>query len=378
MKNLKQISVILLACITFTACKKDKAEKPALVIPTQYISANYTQNVVTETSVRRQLAAYTVYMKKAENVAFKLRLDSLEWYFSNNGTPKLSELTPIYYRNLITDSWNGVMVEASQNSYDPANGATATNGGVYGARLFDKRAKETNQEIEKGLFEAALYNHFITLSQSKITPEVVDKMVCIFGANPSFPNTNTASKTPSPDAFIATYAARRDKGDGKGLYSQIKNQFLKLQAAAKAGDTYVDEQNAAIAELKILIEKAIMATVIHYNSAATTKLSNTPSALTPALIAGGLHDLGENVGFVHGFKAVPQAHRRITDAQIDEFLGLLLAPRNAEATMYRFVTSSAIELQKIAQLQQKIKAIYGFTDAEMTDFGFNWISRNGR
>ncbi len=376
MKTLKQICIILLAGLTITACKKNDPEKPALVIPTQYTSANYNQNVVTENSVRRQLAAFTVYMKKAENVAFKLRLDSLNFYFNNNCAPKLSDLTPLYYRNLITNNWLGVMVDASQNNYDPANGATATNGGVYGARLFDKRAKETNQEIEKGLFEAVLYNHFITLSQTKITPETVDKMLCIYGANPNFPNTNTASKTPSPDAFIATYAARRDKNDGNGLYSQIKNQFLKLQAAATAGDVYVEEQNSAIAELKILMEKAIMATVIHYGSAATTKLTNT--TLTPALIAGGLHDLGENVGFVHGFKAVPQAHRRITDAQIDEILALLLAPANAEATMYKFVTNGATELQKIAQFQQKLKAIYGFTDAEMNDFRFNWIALNNR
>ncbi|TAG00139.1 MAG: hypothetical protein EAZ44_09720 [Cytophagia bacterium] len=268
------------------------------------------------------------------------------------------------------------MVACSANAYDPANGETANNGGVYGARLLDKRAKETNQEIEKGLFEAAMYNHFVNLSQTKITPETVDKMLCIYGAHPNFPNTNTPAKTPTPDAVIAMYAARRDKNDGNGLYSQIKNQFLKLQAATKAGDAYLDEQNAAVAELKILMEKAIMATVIHYGFAATTKLNST--TLTPLLIAGGLHDLGENVGFIHGFKTVPQAHRKITDAQIDEILALLLAPAGADATMYKFVTEPVTQLPKIAQYQQKIKAIYGFTDAEMTDFKQNWVALNKR
>lgn len=378
MKNLKQISMLmLLATVFFTACKKNKnVEKAMLQIPTNYVSENYATNVTAEASVRKQLATLTTYMKKAEDGIFKLRLDSLSYYFNNNGTPALSSITPDYYRNLMANNWFGVMVACSANAYDPANGETANNGGVYGARLLDKRAKETNQEIEKGLFEAAMYNHFVNLSQTKITPETVDKMLCIYGAHPNFPNTNTPAKTPTPDAVIAMYAARRDKNDGNGLYSQIKNQFLKLQAATKAGDAYLDEQNAAVAELKILMEKAIMATVIHYGFAATTKLNST--TLTPLLIAGGLHDLGENVGFIHGFKTVPQAHRKITDAQIDEILALLLAPAGADATMYKFVTEPVTQLPKIAQYQQKIKAIYGFTDAEMTDFKQNWVALNKR
>lgn len=377
MKNLKQISLIALALVVLTACKKNKIEKAALQLPTEYQSATYAANVITEISVRRQLSTLTTYMKKAEKVDFKLRLDSLNYYFNNNGTPALSSITPNYYRTLITNNWFGVMVEASGNNYDPANGATANIGGVYGARLLDKNAKETNQEIEKGLFGAAMYNYFLTLSLTKITPETVDKMVCIYGANPSFPNSNVKSATNvSPDAFIATYAARRDKGDGNGLYSQIKSQFIKLKAATTAGDAYLDEQNNAVAELKILMEKAIMATVIHYGFAAITKLTNTTP--TTALLAGALHDLGENVGFVHGFKAVPQAHRKITDAQIDEILALLLAPAGADATMYKFVTSPVTEVPKIEQMIVKLKAIYGFTDAEINDFKFNWILQNQR
>lgn len=378
MKNLKQISMLmLLATVFFTACKKNKnVEKAMLQIPTNYVSENYATNVTAEASVRKQLATLTTYMKKAEDGIFKLRLDSLSYYFNNNGTPALSSITPDYYRNLMTNNWFAVMVACSANAYDPANGETANNGGVYGARLLDKRAKETNQEIEKGLFEAAMYNHFVNLSQTKITPETVDKMLCIYGAHPNFPNTNTPAKTPTPDAVIAMYAARRDKNDGNGLYSQIKNQFLKLQAATKAGDAYLDEQNAAVAELKILMEKAIMATVIHYGFAANTKLTKTAPLATD--ISGGLHDLGENVGFIHGFKTVPQAHRKITDAQIDEILALLLAPAGADATMYKFVTEPVTQLPKIAQYQQKIKAIYGFTDAEMTDFKQNWVALNKR
>lgn len=377
MKSLKRISILMLSIIFFAACKKNNpVEKVALEIPSTYISANYAQNITTENSVRKQLAAFTTYMKKGENVDYKLNIDSLSFYFNNNGTPSLSAITPSYYRNLVTNNWFTVLVDASQNHYDPASGITATNGGVYGKRLFDKRAKETNQEIEKGLFEAAMYNHFVNLSLFKITPETVDKMLCVYGAHPNFPNTNTALNTTTPDAVIAMYAARRDKADGNGLYSQIKNQFIKLKAASVAGDSYLVEQNDAISALKILMEKAIMATVIHYGYAATTKLTNTTP--TPLVLAGGLHDLSENVGFVHGFKAVPQLHRKITDAQIDEILALLLAPAGDEATMYKFITDGVNQLPNIALYQQKIKAIYGFNDAEMTDFKNNWIALNKR
>ncbi len=365
--------IVLTFLMLFTACEKEKAP---LLIPSTYESADYNSNVPVETGIRSQLATLTTYMKKGENVANKLQLDSLNRYFSGNGTPSLASVTRDYYKNLITGSWFQVMVDCSQNTYDPLNGATATNGGVYGARLFDRRAKETLQEIEKGLFEAALYNHFIALAEGPIDETTVDKMVCIYGAHPNFPNTNTAARTSTPDGFIALYAARRDKNDGNGLYTQIQRQFITLRAAVKAGADYNEERDEAVAELKLLIEKAIMATVVHYGHTALSKLSSTNPAATT--ISGGLHDLAEAVGFTHGFKAVPQQHRRITDAQIDELLGLMLAPAGAESTMYKFVTNGATELPKISQYQQRIKAIYGFTDGEIEDFKQNWIAIQGR
>jgi hypothetical protein len=365
----------ILALGILIACKKDDKKAP-LSIPTSYTSANYATNVTAEAGIRSQMSALTAYMKKGENVANKLNIDSLDKYFNNNGTPSLGSITPTYYKNLISTSWFPTIVAASQNTYDPANGATATNGGVYGSRLLDKRGKENLQEIEKGLFEAALYNHFITLTQGTITEATVDKMISIYGAHPNFPNTNTAANTTTPDAFIALYAARRDKNDGNGFYVKIKNQFLKLQAAVKAGADYDTEKNEAISEIKLLMEKALMATVIHYGYSALAKLTTTnPPATT---ISGGLHDLGEAVGFVHGFKAVPQAQRKITDAQIDEILSFLLAPTGADAQMYKFVINGPAELPKITQAQQRLKTIYGFTDTELDEFKNNWISVQAR
>jgi hypothetical protein len=369
MKFINLFFCTFLSLILLSSCEKDK---DPLAIPTTYESANFATNVATEAGVRSQMSALTKYMKKAEKVENTLTLDSLTYFFSSNGSPSLSSITQGYYKNLIEGSFFQTMVACSGKDYDPANGATATNGGVFGARLLDKRAKETLQEIEKGLFEAALYNHFINLTKGTIDEATVDQMVSIYGAHPNFPNTNTAANTPTPDGFIALYAARRDKADGTGPYTRIRDQFIKLKAAVGAGKDYNEERDQAIADIKLLMEEALMATVIHYGYTGLSKLTtSSPSATT---ISGGLHDLGEAVGFTHGFKAIPQSERKITDAQIDEILALLLAPAGQDASMYRFVTEGTTALPNITAYQQKIKAIYGFTDAEMEDFKNNWIS----
>lgn len=374
------ILCLTLLSIFATSCKKDDdnktTTKPGLNIPTSYSSANYTTNVAAEVSLKTQLGGLSTYMKTAEAGVNKLDLNTLKDKFANSGSPSLKSITGTYFTNRIENEWFAIMVAASGNTYDPANGATATNGGAYSGRLLDKGAKENLQEIEKGLYGAALYNHLATLSDGTITQATIDQMISIVGASPSFPNTNTTANTTTPDAYIALYMARRDKNDGNGFYGQMKANFLKLQAALNAGADYNTEKTEALAAIKQNVEKGIMATAINYGYAAITKLSTTnPPAAT---VAGGLHDLGEAIGFIHGFKAVPQKHRIITDAQIDEILALLNAPANADATVYKFVTNGATELQKISQVQQKLKTIYGFSDAEMNDFKQNWISVQGR
>jgi hypothetical protein len=360
-----------------TSCKKEEeTTKEELDVPSTYVSAAYTANSATEYSMRTQLSQLSTYMKTAETVTNTLTENELNNLYSNNGNPSLADITTTEFRSIIESNLFPELAASSGNDYDPANGATATEGGVYGARLFNRRAKETLQEIEKGLFEAALFNHFIQLKNGTITAATVDQMVAIYGAHPNFPNTNTAANTPTPDAFIALYAARRDKNDGTGLYTKIRDQFIRLKAAVEAGSEYNDERDAALASLQLNIEKAIMATVIHYGHTAITKLTSTTP--TPATIAGGLHDLGEAVGFVHGFRSLPTNERRISNAQIDEILNLLLAPATTEGTMYRFVTEGANTLPNVTAAQNILKTIYGFSSAEMEDFKQNWISIQGR
>jgi hypothetical protein len=374
-------SLALAISITLSSCEKDEEvipvpDVPTLNIPGIYELAGYTNNTTTEYSIRSQMSALSTYMKTAEVLGVEVTVEELNNKFSNNGNPSIADITDSYFKNLIENTFFPELASSSGNAFDPLNGATATEGGVYGARLFNRRAKETLQEIEKGLFEAAMYNHFITLTEGNIDVAAVDKMVAIYGAHPNFPNTNTAANTTTPDQFIALYAARRDKNDGSGLYTKTRDQFIRLRAAVAAGSAFNEDRDAAIAELKLLMEKAIMATTIHYGHTALSKLSQTnPPATT---ISGGLHDLGEAVGFVHGFKSVPQQHRRITDAQIDAVLELLLAEAGTEGEHYLFVTNGPTYLPNITAYQEILQDVYGFSDTEMSDFANNWISLQGR
>jgi hypothetical protein len=376
---MKKITKLLLSILTIISISCKKEEKDLLIIPTvyEYDSINYATNVQTELNIRLQLAALTTYMKKGDNVANKLVIDSLNKYFSNLGNPTLKSITPTYYSNLIENTWFASMVTASQNAFDIADASTSTTGGVYVNRLLDSKGAELLQIIEKGMYFATLYNHFITLTQGTITETSVDRMICIFGAHPSFPNTNTLANTSYPDAYIALYTARRDRlANNSGLYRDIKRQFIKLKAAVKAGSKYDQEKNEAISALKLLMEKAIFATVINYINGAKTDLDIASPTANDKVSA--LHELSECVGFVHGFKALAQSNRKITDTQINQILAYLKNPIGGSNTMYLFGTSPSTSIADLDALKTYIKNIYNFSDTEMNEFNYNWISTEGR
>ena len=370
------------ALFVLSACNKDEDPEPStpstpgLQIPANYSSPDYDANTTAEYGVRAQLAALGSYMKQPESANATILEEAQMNSIFTAGTPSLADLTPEYFEAIVVDQLFPEIASSSGNTYDPFQGATATVGGVYGNRLLNRRAKESLQEVEKGLFEAALYNHFLALTEGELTVETVDRMIAIYGAHPNFPNTNTAANTPTPDAFLALYAARRDKNDGTGFYTRTRDQFIRLKAAIEAGSAYNADRDDAIAKLKEIIESGVMATAVYYGHAAINKLTSSNPVETT--YSGALHDLSEAVGFVHGWRAVPQQHRTITDAQIDEVLALLLAPASTEGTMYSFITDSFATVPNIIAYQEILQNIYGFTDAEMEDFKQNWIAVQGR
>lgn len=372
------LTAFLLGASLISSCQKDdQLIKPPLTVNTQFDTSGMAANTLLVSGLNRQIANLTTKMKTGRVAGQQLVESDLlaTWQsgvgdsvLANKAVTPLASLYPIWLREL---------AKASGSSWTP--GASTGEGGVYGSGtssyLFDETGLEMEQMVEKSQFAGTQFRLAIQLLQAK-TPENIQKALVLFGAPSTFPNSDKAT---NPDRFAAAYAARRDKNDGLGFYSQLKQNFLVLQAAAKAGDAYNDEYQTAFAKLKSNWERALMATVINYCYSASTSLA--VAAPGPDATARALHALGEAIGFTYGMKAVPANDRIITDNQIDAILTKLNAPPNGPSTVYKFATEAFQQLPMLDDSQGAIgliKSVYGFTDAEIVDFRQNWVSVQSR
>lgn len=373
MKNIfKNLTVALIIATSFVACKKDKKD---LQIPDNYDSSTFENNTIQEHEVLKQLKNLTDEMKKGRVNGVAVDAGVLNGLY-NAGTKSLSSITISQYNAQIPALLNE-LAAASGGTYD-ATQPVSGQGGTYGGSskyLFDENGVELEQLVEKGLFGAALY-HYTTsqILNGNIDQAKLDKALALFGANPTFANSNDGSKHQKPDVFGAVYAARRDDNSGNGIYLSAKKNFIKAQAAIKAGSDYNEERDEAVNEILLNWEKGLAATIIHYSFDGINKLSAT----TPddASRAGALHSLSENVGFAAGLKFV--ARKKIKDSTIDAILTKLRYPYGGPGTMHEFVknpTQAVADLQDVINL---VKQEYGFTDAEVESFKKNWISEQQR
>ncbi|HLP95070.1 MAG TPA: hypothetical protein VK168_13595 [Saprospiraceae bacterium] len=373
MSGFTKILLPSLLLIFLASCgEKDKAP---LQIPDAYDGAAFAANTTTQMALRSQLEALVTEIKKGRLPGTVVDYNTISQLY-NAGTPSLKSITTTYYADRLEGSngWLNELSKASGNLFTP--GASSANGGNFEGYLFEENALELEQMVDKGLYGAALYHHAVTLMQAPVSLATVDQLVCIYGAHADFANTTTAAKAANPDKFLAGYAARRDKNDGLGLYSQAKNALIKLQAAVKAGNDYTQEQEEALAAFRLAWEKANAATVINYCHAVISTLSATnPSDPQKA---SALHAYSECVGFIHGWRSIPQGYKQITDAEIDQVLTLLNAPYNGTPTSYLFATDPLNELPKLTQVINTLKAEYGFTNQEIEDFKKNWVAEQGR
>ncbi len=373
--SISTVWLLLLSVALFSCNNDDENTRPQLEIPAAYDAATFSSATTTQRAVLSQLAALTAEAQRGRR-GETVTKEALETLFKA-GNPNLEAVATTYYAGRLqaADGWFENLARASGGTYTP--GIPTGQGGTLGGYLFDENGLEIEQLVEKGLFSAALYNHATTLFSPAMTAENVDQVLAIFGATPVFSNSssnNVASEV--RDRFMANYAARRDKNDGNGLYTQTKNAFLKLQAATKGGSTYQTEKEEAIAELKLLWEKANVATIINYCHSTISGLSATNP--TPSQVGTALHAYGEAVGFLHGWRTIPQAHKRISDTQIDQLLVLLNAPYNATPTSYKFATDPVNELPKLTQVIEQLKTLYDFSTQDIEDFKKNWVNEQGR
>ncbi len=262
---------LFLVLFLAASCKK---EKDPLNIPAQYDGAAWQLNTTQQYGVRARLDALVMEIKKGRTTGVVLDYATLSQLY-NTGAPSLKSLTTSYYAGRLdgAGNWLDELAKAGGSVYTP--GVPAGQGGTFGGFLFDENGLEFEQLVEKGLFGAALYHHAVTLMQGDITSENTDQILAVFGAHPDFPNTPTAANAANPDKYLANYAARRDKNDGKGLYSQIKTNFITAQAAIKAGSDYNTERDEALSALRLNWEKVNFATVVNYCHSVISRMSAT-------------------------------------------------------------------------------------------------------
>ncbi|MCS7003730.1 MAG: hypothetical protein NZM38_00220 [Cytophagales bacterium] len=379
--NTKQIllSLIVISWLLL-GCKKKEETIPALMVPTNYDTSTFSADVAdilsAQTSFRTNVVLEMQKGRTQGNLVNRTTLAA--------GYDAIKSFSTPYYRNLIekTGGFFDQIVEASQGtdtidftSAFPKStggvGATSISNGRGVGYLYTKHAVETEQLIEKGSFGAIMYNQATQiLRKPDLTLRDVNRAMQFLGMHPTFPNgLGTGNNV---DRFVAVYAARRDNADerdGKGYYTLIKENFLRLQAALKAGSRYNADRDDAINKIIEYAEKALAATAINYVKHDFQK--NAVNKNDSRVLARTKHSWSEGVGFLLGLKTVQ--HKKITDAQIDELISILKANENGTATAYTFFGSNS-ELAKLDEFTRKLQNIYGFTSAQIERFARNDVN----
>jgi len=355
MKQILSLATSMLLAVLIVGCSDDGVQP--IDIPTTYDSTGYANAVIAENLLIKQHQDFVTLLKTGRTagtvVDFATALTAMQAHLTE-ANDSLKTVFPEYLQKL---------TKASGKTYDPF-ATIQTDGGTYGGYLFDEHGLEIEQILDKSSFFGIFYHK---ASRMSVTSESTHKLIALFGATPRFSNSDKA--TNSPDLLSAAYAARRDKNDGNGLYITFKKNVIAMQAHQKAGSDYVNETLNERKALLLAWEKAIMATVVNYCFSAHTKLVLTNPQATDN--GAGLHAVSENIGFILGLRGVSE--KKITNAQIDELLGLLKSNKPAV-----FVTDAFTNAPALLQVIARIKSIYGFTDQEIEDFKVNWVTTQNR
>ncbi len=362
----------VLCWLLISACSKSHGP---LVVPDAYDGSKFAANTVQQQLLRDQYEALLTEAQKGRTAGQKILFADLSNLY-NIGNPALKNSSSPYFAAQLdtTNGWLADLAQSSGNTYIP--GLSSTKGGVYYGYLFNEKGLEMEQFIEKGLLTAVFFHQAVLLLQDGATLEEVDQVLALFGSNPAFPNTSNSATTDTPDQLMAQYATHRDQNDGLGMYTQIKKAFVRLQAAVKAGDDYLSEQKLAIQEITNLWEKICFATIVHHCHQFTTTMSQ--QGVQESERAQALHNYGEAVGFIYGWRTIPKDLRISTDSDVDIFLSRLRVAPGAAVQSYLFIIDPYNAFPNIYQLQQGIQLRYQFTQTEMEGFQHNWVVEQGR
>ena len=356
-----------LLSLMLVSCSDEGSPVTPLPMPTTYDSTNWRTNASNELLYRANFSTFVSKIKTGRTAGVVIAEADLLALYNN-----VSALVSLEYDAVVKQSISELS-KASGGTFLPEQSVLENgNGGTYSGYLFDEYGIEHEQLIEKGLFAGALYNRVCELLKSDVNEATINKVLVLYGAHPSFPNTGSA--VTNPDILVANYAARRDKNDGSGFYTRLALAFIAAKHYAKLNNSV--ELAKQVATIKKIWEQVEMATVVNYCYSVVSTLSKTSPTTTEK--ASAIHALGECIGFVKGFKGLPAGTTVITGTQIESILTLLKSPSNGAPSCYEFWKTPAESLPQLLAVTELIQSIYGFTNVEMEDFKKNWVSEQNR
>lgn len=360
---------IALVSISLYSCSDD--DNSPLNLPEAYDNSNFIQNTIDEQALNQNFVDLINEMKAHINNNSSANFTSLNDK-RDLGNLKLNTITSSNFNLKVTQFLNQ-FTAASGNNWDPNQVGTA--GGKFGNWVFQGEGAEPLQLIEKGSFGAAQYHYAI---KNYLTPNAtladIDKALILYGAHPDFANSNNASKHTNPDKFLAAYAARRDNNSGNGIYLTIKQNFIKAQAAIKAGNDFNNEKIEALQQVISNWEKVFGATTIFYAAGTQAKLSAT--APSDEDLASALHENSEGASFIMGLKGVTP--KKITDTEIEEILNLFLIPCNETINAKNHALNRVAAVNAMQQIIDEVQSIYGFSNDEVAMFKKDLVTEQQR
>jgi hypothetical protein len=344
----------------------------AVAAEATYDDTDFAANAAPATALLARFDALLDPMKKAElDLAIKPTSAELQGLFTI-AAPSLQANTSPAFAGYVTARLDA-FAAAAGTTWVPANPPTG-NGGKYGAYIFDEKGGDLRQLAEKGMFGATHYRTAAQLVANDAgTAAVVDQVITLFGANPSWPRNDKAGDggVVAPDRYSAVYAKRRDKGEAPtGLYVTMRRDAIVARTLSGKAEC-VTSRKDSLERFMASWEKSLAATSIYYLADASKKFQTAATSGSATDFASALHGYNEAVAFLRGFRG-SDARQTIPDATIDDILGGILAPPEGTTTSYLLVTDTASNVGKLEAAIPKIAAAYGFTADQVTAFKVNY------
>ena len=362
--------VILMALAVMTLFSSCQDENSPLIVENIYDSTDFQKN---SEPAHSAISSYNTLMNALEKGRSGSVLTSQMLELQKNDGSFYLPSRIIGGFQPVLNKYIQYAIDNSGKTFIPGN---LQNGGVLDGYLFTENGVEISSMIGKGLYGAIFYYQSAKILRPGMTKAELDMVLAYYGSSPAFPNCNTNIRVPNPDILAAGNVCKRDKNDGNGLYTAIKNEFLTIQATIAGGTDFVIEQKEAIEDLKILWEKANAATVVSHIKEMINILSSD-QIMTPETQATVLYNYSEAVGLLYGWKFLVNSDKLINDRDLKEIFTLLnMSESSSEG--YKFVTSSDSELPKLDKVINKLALIYGFSPADIDSFQTNWALVQGR